>query len=244
MSYYKKRGTDMFWHNSFRMGAFFYQFFETLVYVAPAILISISLHEFAHGYVSCKLGDMTPKMDGRLTLNPFRHLDVWGTLCLLIFHVGWARPIRVNTRNYKNPKRDMILVAAAGPIMNFLLAFAFLFLHGILFDMDRGFLTEYLYVFSYYAAVLNVGLGIFNLIPIPPLDGANILSELCPKVNRFYFQIRRYGIFVMALLLGTGVLSIPLAMMNQSVVNGMWKVVVRILRLGVFTFTGGNRMVI
>lgn len=82
-----------------------YQFFQTLIYVAPATLFAVSLHEFAHGYVSYKLGDMTPKYDGRLTLNPFKHLDVWGTLCLLVFHVGWAKPVRINTRNYKNKKK-------------------------------------------------------------------------------------------------------------------------------------------
>ena len=106
-----------------------YTFFQTLIYVVPALLIAISMHEFAHGYMSYLLGDPTPKMDGRLTLNPFRHLDVWGTLCLLVFHVGWAKPIRVNTRNYKNKRRDMILVAAAGPLMNFILAFLFMLLY-------------------------------------------------------------------------------------------------------------------
>ena len=97
----------MLFHNTGLTRAM-YQFFQTLIYVAPATLFAVSLHEFAHGYVSYKLGDMTPKYDGRLTLNPFKHLDVWGTLCLLVFHVGWAKPVRINTRNYKNKKRDIV----------------------------------------------------------------------------------------------------------------------------------------
>ena len=126
-----------------------YTFFQTLIYVVPALLIAISMHEFAHGYMSYLLGDPTPKMDGRLTLNPFRHLDVWGTLCLLVFHVGWAKPIRVNTRNYKNKRRDMILVAAAGPLMNFILAFLFMLLYGLIYKFGTsGVLLNYLYVLS------------------------------------------------------------------------------------------------
>ena len=124
-----------------------YQFFQTLIYVAPATLLAVSLHEFAHGYVSYKLGDMTPKYDGRLTLNPFKHLDVWGTLCLLVFHVGWAKPVRINTRNYKNKKRDTILVAAAGVVMNFLLAFVCMILHGLLYKYgSSGLILNYLYL--------------------------------------------------------------------------------------------------
>ena len=235
----------MFFHVSPGLGAFFYEFFETLVYVTPAVIVAISLHEFAHGYMSCKLGDPTPKLDGRLTLNPFRHLDVWGTLCLLIFHVGWAKPIRVNTRNYKNPKRDMILVALSGPVMNFIVAFLSLVLHGILYKIQAfGFMNEYLYVFSYYSAVLNMGLGLFNLIPIPPLDGATVLREIWPAAGTFYFRIRRYSIFLLALLLGTGVLTIPLNTLSQTCINSMWTFVRLILRIGIYTGTGGSGVVI
>ncbi len=176
-----------------------YQFFQTLIYVAPATLLAVSLHEFAHGYVSYKLGDMTPKYDGRLTLNPFKHLDVWGTLCLLVFHVGWAKPVRINTRNYKNKKRDTILVAAAGVVMNFLLAFVCMILHGLLYKYgSSGLILNYLYVLTYYGAVLNIGLGVFNLIPIPPLDGSNILAEIFPRVAEFYWKIRPYSMWISA----------------------------------------------
>lgn len=227
------------------LSSYFYQFFQTLVYTAPAILIAISLHELAHGYVSYRLGDMTPKLDGRLTLNPFKHLDVWGTVCLLFFHVGWAKPIRVNTRNYKNKRRDMILVAAAGPVMNFLLAFLFLLFYGLFYKYGNGgLISGYLKMLCYYTAVLNVGLGVFNLIPVPPLDGSNILAELFPAVERFYFKIRRYSFVILAGLLWLGVLSYTMAMLDNTILGGMWNLVRNILRIGVMVNTGGGGTVI
>ena len=199
-----------------------YQFFQTLIYVAPATLLAVSLHEFAHGYVSYKLGDMTPKYDGRLTLNPFKHLDVWGTLCLLVFHVGWAKPVRINTRNYKNKKRDTIL-------------------HGLLYKYgSSGLILNYLYVLTYYGAVLNIGLGVFNLIPIPPLDGSNILAEIFPRVAEFYWKIRPYSMWILLLLLGTGILDVPISLLNSAVINGMWSFVKAILRIGVVATGGGT----
>lgn len=234
----------MFSTGGYGLSSFFYQFFQTLVYTVPAILIAISLHEFAHGYVSYKLGDMTPKLDGRLTLNPFKHLDAWGTICLLFFRVGWAKPIRVNTRNYKNKRRDMILVAAAGPVMNFIVAFFFMLFYGLFYKYgSEGVISNYLASLCYYTSLLNVGLGVFNLIPIPPLDGSNILAELLPSVEQFYFKIRRYGFVILALLLGTGVLSYPMRMLNSTIAGAMWSVVRNILKIGIMVNTGGGTVV-
>lgn len=235
----------MFYPGSNGISGFFYQFFQTLIYTAPAVLIAISMHEFAHGYVSYKLGDMTPKLDGRLTLNPFKHLDIWGTICLLFFHFGWAKPVRVNTRNYKNRRRDMILVAAAGPVMNFILAFIFMLFFGIFYKYGNGgLISGYLRVLCYYTAVLNVGLGVFNLIPLPPLDGSNILAELVPSVEQFFLKIRRYSFAILAILLWMGVLSYPLSMLNNTIVGSMWKAVQMILRIGIAVNTGGGGTVI
>ena len=163
---------------------------KSMIYVIPVILIAISCHEFAHGYVSHKMGDPTPKADGRLTLNPFKHLDLAGTLCLLFFHMGWAKPVRINTAYYKNKKKGTILVSLAGPCMNFLLAFISLFIFGLL--AKYGSETSYgIYIgeiLAYYSAIINIGLGLFNLIPFPPLDGSNVLGEIWPKVNEFYYK--------------------------------------------------------
>lgn len=232
----------MFYSGGYGLSHLFYQFLQTLIYTAPAVLIAISLHEFAHGYMSYKLGDLTPKLDGRLTLNPFKHLDMWGTLCLLFFHVGWAKPIRVNTRNYKNRKRDMILVAAAGPVMNFILAFIFMLFYGLFYKYgSSGLISGYLQSLCYYTAVLNVGLGVFNLIPIPPLDGSNILAELTPGIERFYWRIRRYSVLILAGLLCVGVLNVPLMVLDNAVLNGLWGIVRIILKIGVSAGgTGGT----
>lgn len=207
---------------------------RSMLYVAPVILIAISFHEFAHGYVSYKMGDPTPKRDGRLTLNPFKHLDVAGTLCLLFFHMGWAKPVRINTACYKNKKKGTILVSLAGPVMNFLLAFLSLVIYGLL--LKYGSISRVVYIgvtLAYYSAVVNIGLGLFNLIPLPPLDGSNVLGEIIPKVNQYFFEIRRYSSLILIVLLVSGALSRPLEYANHVILNGMWKLVKMILQIGI-----------
>lgn len=214
---------------------------KAVLYIAPGMLIAISFHEFAHGFVSYKLGDPTPQRDGRLTLNPFKHLDLIGTLCLLLFHMGWAKPVRINTAYYKNKKKGTILVSLAGPAMNFLLAFLSMVVYGLLYRYgilhyaaiaDSALFSIGLNV-AYYSAVINVGLGVFNLIPVPPLDGSNVLGEIVPKVKEIYFRIRRYSNLVLIVLLMTGILSRPLGIIDNAILNGMWSIVKSILRIGI-----------
>ena len=112
--------------------SYYLQQLRDILYIAPVVLIAIMGHEFAHGWVSDRLGDPTPRMDGRLTLNPLKHLDPFGTLCLIFFRMGWAKPVRINTRYYKNRKSGIIMVSLAGPFMNFILAFLSLLLYGLL----------------------------------------------------------------------------------------------------------------
>ena len=208
---------------------------KSMFYAVPGILIAISFHEFAHGYVSYKMGDPTPKREGRLTLNPFRHLDLAGTLCLLFFHMGWAKPVRINTACYKNKKKGTILVSLAGPCMNFLLAFLSLLIYGILLKYGNVY-SRAVYIggmLSYYSTIVNIGLGLFNLIPLPPLDGSNVLREMIPKVNEWFFQIRRYSSLILVVLLVSGGLSRPLGYANSVILNVMWKVVRMILQIGI-----------
>jgi Zn-dependent protease len=197
-----------------------------MIYLVPAILLAISAHEFAHGYVSYKLGDPTPKRDGRLTLNPFAHMDFWGTICLVLFQMGWAKPVRINTAYYQDKKKGTILVSLAGPMMNYLLAFIAIFIYGCFYKAgnSNG-------IWFYYIAAINIGLGTFNLIPIPPLDGSNILQELFPGIGNFYCRIRRYAMPIMVLCLFTGILGIPLKKVNSAVINCMWKIVKKILNI-------------
>lgn len=196
-----------------------FEYWKNMMYVASAALVAISVHEAAHGIVSYKLGDPTPKRDGRLTLNPFVHLDLWGSLCLIFFRMGWAKPVRINTSYYQNKKKGIIMVSLAGPLSNYLLAFLALMLYFRFYD------SYFLGMWFYYLAILNIGLGTFNLIPIPPLDGSNVLMELFPGVTAFYRKIRRHSGLILALLLITGVLDKPIAYINSTVLNGMWNLI-------------------
>ena len=166
---------------------------------ALAVLVILTLHEFAHGYAAYKLGDNTAKNMGRLTLNPIHHLDPFGAICLLFFHFGWAKPVPINPRNFKKPKRDFAITALAGPLTNILLAFVSAFVYLLLIATlgEISFSSKLLYnitlntvrfVFIFHS--INIGLGIFNLIPIPPLDGSRILNAVLP--DRIYFKIMRY----------------------------------------------------
>ncbi|MFR8088998.1 MAG: site-2 protease family protein [Lachnospirales bacterium] len=201
---------------------------KLLIYTAPATLLAISAHEFAHGLISYWLGDPTPKRDGRLSLNPLHHLDLVGTICMLVFRFGWAKPVKVNPQYYKNPKQGMALTALAGPAMNLILAFLFLGIFVGLFHVTEG-STEgilgYLMLLAQYTAIMNIGLGVFNLIPIPPLDGSKILGIFLPQ--RTYFQLmkyERYGGLLMIVLLYTGVLSRPLGFLRDGLLELMLRV--------------------
>ena len=171
-----------------------------LLSVVPA-LICITLHELAHGYVAYRLGDDTAKRAGRLTLNPLRHIDIMGLLMMIVFKFGWAKPVPVNMWKFKNPKKGMAITAAAGPIANLLIALVFLFLYGFLFALlhrpgrSLNWLLEMLYITAY----LSVALAIFNIIPIPPLDGSKVLFSCIS--DRSYTKLMYYERYVMIILL-------------------------------------------
>jgi Zn-dependent protease len=175
---------------------------DNLIYYvlsAIAVLIILTFHEYAHGYIAYKLGDNTAKSLGRLSLNPIKHLDPFGAVCMLLFHFGWAKPVPINPRNFKNPKRDFALVALAGPLSNLILAFIsaffYLLLRAVFYGMS--FPSDFLYRLAYNALLfiyifhsINLGLAIFNLIPVPPLDGSRILNVVLPP--KVYFGIMKY----------------------------------------------------
>ncbi|MGN0371182.1 MAG: site-2 protease family protein [Enterocloster sp.] len=208
---------------------------RVMLYAAPVILLAISCHEYAHGWVSDRLGDPTPRRDGRLSLNPFHHLDPLGTLCLLLFHMGWAKPVRINVSYYKEREKGIILVSLAGPMMNFLLAFLSLLIRGLLVKFGNlQFLMIHIFLLlTYYSAVINIGFGLFNLIPLPPLDGSNVLEAIWPAAGVFYQRIRPYRQILLILLLVSGCLTIPLGMANRQITGSMWALVKKLLRIGV-----------
>lgn len=194
-----------------------------LIFTLIAIIPALSVHEYAHGWVSWKLGDPTPKMDGRLSLNPLHHLDPLGTLFLVIFKFGWAKPVMVNPQYYKRPKEGMALVALAGPVANFIFALVCLVICNLIAKISGGTVSQtvyYLYQAFLVMALVNAGLGVFNLIPLPPLDGSKILGAILPANTYFrYMQFERYGFVVLFFLLYIGTLNKPLVMARGAVMD-------------------------
>ena len=182
-----------------------------LLSVIPA-LVCITLHELSHGLVAYWLGDRTAKDAGRLTLNPIKHLDPMGLLMMLVFHVGYAKPVPVNMSRFKNPKRGMALTALAGPVSNLIIAAVFLFLYGLAaIPLSRSAAGQYLLRMLNTTAVMSIGLAIFNFLPLPPLDGSKVLlSLLSDEGYAKLMRYERYGSLLVFALAMAGVLGGPL----------------------------------
>ncbi len=168
-----------------------------LILTAMAALVALTIHEFAHGFVAYKLGDNTAKSMGRLSLNPIKHLDPFGTLCMIFFHFGWAKPVPIDPRRFKNPRKGFALTAIAGPATNLVVGFFTAFFYLLCLSTFRVSENVFLYnlqlnilLFLFYFFSINIGLGIFNLIPIPPFDGSRILNVILPE--RLYFKVMKY----------------------------------------------------
>ena len=177
------------------------------------ILCILPLHELAHAWVANKLGDPTAKLEGRLTFNPLASVDPMGALALLLFGFGWAKPVPVDSRYFRKPKRDMAITALAGPVSNLLAAFVGAVLVAVMeaFSPYNGF-TNFVYNVLWYYVVVNISLAVFNLIPMPPLDGSRIVAAfLSDRAMYTYYRYQNLFVMVMFLLLLSGALSGPLA---------------------------------
>lgn len=192
------------------------KFIIDFIILAPPLLLALTFHEFSHGFVAFSLGDPTAKNAGRLTMNPLRHLDPIGTIAFFFIKFGWAKPVPVNPLNFKNPRKDMLWVALAGPISNLFLAItsailikAVLFIYSVV--PNSQLMAAILVPFAHMliASVwINLVLAIFNFLPIPPLDGSRILSGLLPEdMARFYASIDKYGFIIILLLAFSGILG-------------------------------------
>lgn len=188
------------------------------------VLLILPFHEFAHAFVAHKCGDDTAKWHGRMTLNPFAHLDLFGTVMLVLCGIGYAKPVPVNARNFRHYKRDMILVALAGPASNLLMAIVAAGIYKIctLVIVSRAALTICNLVLIQIIMSVNISLAVFNLLPIPPLDGSRLWSTLLP--GRWAYTLERYSrqiTLVLFVLLLTGVLDRPLALLNNLFFYGI-----------------------
>lgn len=201
-------------------------FGDVISYILSAlavVFLTLPIHEFAHAFTATKLGDPTPRYQGRLTLNPFAHIDYFGASCIILFGFGWAKPVQVNQNNFRNPKCGMAFTALAGPVSNIIVALiALVACNGVaLAYNDTAFsLLYYIYIFLFYIAKINVSLAVFNLIPIPPLDGSRILSAVLPY--KYYYklmQYERYIYFGLIAVLWLGWLDVPLAAASNGVIS-------------------------
>ncbi len=171
---------------------------ETLLITVPAILVAVTVHEFAHALIADRLGDSTARLLGRLSLNPIVHLDLLGTLLFVVAGFGWAKPVPVNPRNFANWRQGMMLVAAAGPLANITLVFIL----GLVFQLGLIDPSTLLARTVFATIQINAILAIFNLLPIPPLDGSKILSGLLPPAQAIaYDRMAAYGPVLLLLLL-------------------------------------------
>ena len=198
-------------------------FTEAIIYILSSlavVFLTMPIHEFAHGFIADKLGDPTPRYQGRLTLNPFAHIDYIGSLCILLFGFGWAKPVQVNAYNFRKPKRDMALTALAGPVSNLLLALICLILANVVILITNSIRLYYVIAFFFYVAQINVSLAVFNLIPIPPFDGSRLLAVFLP--DRYYYKLMRYERYIyygLLALLFLGILDIPLMNASNAVMS-------------------------
>ena len=197
---------------------------SNILYLAIGVILSMSIHEVAHGLVSYWMGDPTAKMEGRLSLNPFKHVDWAGLVCLLFFGFGWAKPVPIDSRYYKDAKTGIIWTSFAGPVANFLLSFICVFLYYALYKFAPQFMFtsagDFLSSVLSYTGLISTGFGIFNLIPIPPLDGSKVVFSFLADDKYYKFiEGAPWMNFLFIALIFTGILNMPLGMLRTQMIQ-------------------------
>ncbi len=210
---------------------------EAILYTIPGVIIAMTFHEYAHAWMATKLGDTTPRAQGRLTLNPAAHIDPVGIVMLLFAHIGWGRPVEINPNNFTSNKSRgtcELLVAIAGPIMNFILSFVFILIY-YAFITYAHLSWKWEAIISSLLAntiVVNIGLGVFNLIPIPPLDGSKVFRRFLPySVNEWLDRNMQYIYIVFMILWITGLLSVIVAPVINFVMKWLLILAARIFMI-------------
>jgi Zn-dependent protease len=204
---------------------------QRILLIAPPILLALTVHECAHAWVANRMGDPTAKMLGRITLNPLKHLDPVGTLAFFLSGMfGWARPVPVNPRYFKNISKGMMVVALAGPLSNIMLAIIFAIIHMVFLLLGPSLMagmpavSKPLDIMIVYSIQVNISLAIFNMIPVPPLDGSRVLSHLLPPDKAFAFsKIEPYGFYILIFLIMSGAtqrIIFPIILRTTEILTG------------------------
>lgn len=204
------------------------------ILMIPAMLIAFTFHEYAHALIADRLGDKTPRFQGRLTLNPITHIDPMGFLAVLLFGFGWAKPVQTNPSAYKNYHKDDLKVSLAGPAANFLVALVGALILGLYLRFGYGALPDalgrVLYFMLQYIVIVNVSIGLFNLLPVPPLDGFSLLRDLSPKTfYKYQEKFYQYQILILLLLVYAGgkIIQIP----ANIIINGLQRLAFLIVHI-------------
>lgn len=192
---------------------------------ALVLFTAVPVHECAHAWVAEKMGDDTGRQQGRITLNPFAHLTLWGSLMMVLVGFGWGKPVSVDPRNFKNPKKGMVLTSLAGPASNFIMAFLAMIVYkvlGIISIVNDNNTMQMVATVFLYVTIINISLAVFNFLPIPPLDGSKIFNAVLPE--KWYFTIMRYEniiFIVLIILIYSGLLDAPLGFLQGKVIDIM-----------------------
>ncbi|MBQ9314910.1 MAG: site-2 protease family protein [Clostridia bacterium] len=198
---------------------------QTTLLTLPGLILALTLHEYAHARVSDRLGDPTPSEQGRLTLNPLAHLDPVGTIFLIFAGFGWGKPVQIDSRYYRNPARDMMLVSLAGPVSNFIQSIVWFFIYGALITfvpLESSYPLQMLTAMVLYAALINVSLGVFNLLPLPPLDGSKILRYFVHgKGGRILDFLENYSTIILLVLFMTDLTGFIISPIINWITTGM-----------------------
>lgn len=203
-----------------------------ILYLLPAILIGMTVHEWAHAFAAYKLGDPTARNLGRMTLNPLAHIDPFGFLCLLLAGFGWARPVPINTRNFKNYKRDEIIVSVAGIAMNLVTALVAVFLLCIGAQVFGLWSNEAFMTIFYGIVSINLSLAVFNLLPFYPLDGSHIFECLLGhRFPKFFLFMHQYGQYILIVLLLTGTIGSVLSYAVSGIMSGYLRLAYAVIGL-------------